>query len=259
MAKPLSHFVILVSILSTIVYLLERNLKSFYIFKTDHIHDLAKRGIAAHGNDTRAIVEYIVTELQEMYPDNVNLNQEWFFNNHGGAMGSMFNIHASRKPSHHIITSIAYIVSRYNRVFDHLRLSCWYRGTLGTAHGRRLLPHPDGRGVGIQGRCVRAGDLPSGLGTPLAPRRCQGIQDPRALLGARVCAGVDSAHDVLWLWRCCDEYTRDPDHVTYYGRYVTGDDEKFACGQILISARRKNVDQLTRWKEKGINCQFVTI
>ncbi|KAK6221542.1 C-8 sterol isomerase [Pestalotiopsis sp. IQ-011] len=95
MAKPLSYFAILVGILSAIVYLLDRNLESFYIFKTDHLHGLAKRGIAAHGNDTRAIVDYIVTELQEMYPDNVNLNQEWFFNNHGGAMGSMFIIHAS--------------------------------------------------------------------------------------------------------------------------------------------------------------------
>ncbi|KAI4594819.1 C-8 sterol isomerase [Pestalotiopsis sp. 9143b] len=104
MAKPLSYFAILVGIvsailvgiLSTIVYLLDRNLESFYIFKTDHLHDLARRGIAAHGNETRAIVDYIVTELQEMYPENINLDQEWFFNNHGGAMGSMFIIHASR-------------------------------------------------------------------------------------------------------------------------------------------------------------------
>lgn len=106
MTKPLSYFAILVGILSTIVYLLDRNLEFFYIFKTDHLHDLAKRGIAAHGNDTRAIVDYIVTELQELYPDNINLDQEWFFNNHGGAMGSMYIIHASQCPVQYITTNI---------------------------------------------------------------------------------------------------------------------------------------------------------
>ncbi|KAK8023937.1 C-8 sterol isomerase erg-1 [Apiospora rasikravindrae] len=95
MARPLTYIAILVAALSSIIYFLDRNLESFYIFQLDHLHDLAKRGIAAHGNDTRAIVDYITTELHEMHPANVNLKQEWFFNNHGGAMGSMFIIHAS--------------------------------------------------------------------------------------------------------------------------------------------------------------------
>lgn len=95
MTRLLTFLAILVGVLSPVVYLLERNLESFYIFKTDHLHDLAKRGIAAHGNDTRAIVDYIVAELHEMHPNNVNLDEEWFFNNHGGAMGSMYIIHAS--------------------------------------------------------------------------------------------------------------------------------------------------------------------
>ncbi|KAK6828359.1 ERG2 and sigma1 receptor like protein [Apiospora arundinis] len=95
MARILSWVAILVGVLSSIAYLVDRNLDSFYIFKTDHLHDLAKRGIAAHGNDTRAIVDYITAELHEMHPKNVNLKQEWFFNNHGGAMGSMYIIHAS--------------------------------------------------------------------------------------------------------------------------------------------------------------------
>lgn len=106
MTKPLRYFAVLVGVLSTIVYLLDRNLESFYIFKTDHLHDLSKRGIAAHGDDTRAIVDYIVTELQDMYPDNVNLDQEWFFNNHGGAMGSMYIIHASQCHVQYITTNI---------------------------------------------------------------------------------------------------------------------------------------------------------
>ncbi|KAK7972706.1 C-8 sterol isomerase [Apiospora saccharicola] len=95
MARPLAIIAILVAVLSSIFYVLDCNLESFYIFQLDHLHDLAKRGIAAHGNDTRSIVNYITSELNEMYPNNVNLKQEWFFNNHGGAMGSMFIIHAS--------------------------------------------------------------------------------------------------------------------------------------------------------------------
>ena len=96
MARALAIIAILVAALSSCIYMLDRNLESFYIFQLDHLHDLAKRGIAAHGNDTRSIVNYITSELNEMYPNHVNLKQEWFFNNHGGAMGSMFIIHASQ-------------------------------------------------------------------------------------------------------------------------------------------------------------------
>lgn len=95
MTRPLTYIAILIGVLSTILFLLERNLESFYIFKTDHLHDLAKRGISAYGNDTHAVVDYIVSELHEMHPTNINLDQEWIFNNHGGAMGSMYIIHAS--------------------------------------------------------------------------------------------------------------------------------------------------------------------
>ncbi|ORY71204.1 ERG2/sigma1 receptor-like protein [Pseudomassariella vexata] len=84
-----------VTLFSPVVYLLERNLEFFYIFDKDHLHDLAKRGIAAHGNDTRSIVHYITSELHERYPANVNLDEEFIFNNAGGAMGAMYIIHAS--------------------------------------------------------------------------------------------------------------------------------------------------------------------
>ncbi|KAI4867246.1 ERG2 and sigma1 receptor-like protein [Hypoxylon rubiginosum] len=90
---------ILIGVFTPIVYLMERNLESFYVFKTDELHDLAKRGIEAHGNDTAKIVEYIVAELRENHPSHVNpkwnVPDEWVFNNAGGAMGGMYIIHAS--------------------------------------------------------------------------------------------------------------------------------------------------------------------
>ncbi|KAI1342132.1 C-8 sterol isomerase [Xylariaceae sp. FL0016] len=90
---------IALGVLTPIYYLLERNLESFYIFQKEELHELAKRGIAQHGNDTRAITEYIVSELATTHSSAVNpawdVKEEWFFNNAGGAMGGMFVIHAS--------------------------------------------------------------------------------------------------------------------------------------------------------------------
>jgi C-8 sterol isomerase len=77
------------------VYFVEQNAERFYIFDTDHLHDLAKRGIAKHGDDTRGIVEYIVAELSERSPAHINVEEDWVFNNAGGAMGAMYIIHAS--------------------------------------------------------------------------------------------------------------------------------------------------------------------
>lgn len=87
---------ILVAILSAAVYVVEQNLQSFYVFDTEHLHDLSKRAIANHGNDTRAVVAQIVGELSEgPAAPYINLQEEWVFNNAGGAMGAMYIIHAS--------------------------------------------------------------------------------------------------------------------------------------------------------------------
>ncbi|KAM7223424.1 C-8 sterol isomerase [Rhypophila decipiens] len=93
----LKFLAILLGVFMPIYYVLEQNLEKFYIFETDHLHDLAKRGIAAHGNDTRAIVKYIVDELSDRTSTtkHINHDEEWVFNNAGGAMGAMYIIHAS--------------------------------------------------------------------------------------------------------------------------------------------------------------------
>ncbi|KAL2136386.1 hypothetical protein VTI74DRAFT_4030 [Chaetomium olivicolor] len=88
---------ILLGVLSPIVYLLEQNLERFYIFDLAQLKDVSARGIELHGNDTRAIVKHIVDELsgQASLKSYVNLDEEWVFNNAGGAMGAMYIIHAS--------------------------------------------------------------------------------------------------------------------------------------------------------------------
>lgn len=93
----LKFLALLLGVLTPAWYVLEQKLESFYIFEPAHLHDLSQRAIAAHGDDTRAVVRYIVDELSAQVgtKSHVNLDEEWVFNNAGGAMGGMYVIHAS--------------------------------------------------------------------------------------------------------------------------------------------------------------------
>ncbi|KAM4056166.1 ERG2 and sigma1 receptor like protein [Hirsutella rhossiliensis] len=95
MGRLLVVLALLTGLLSSVVYLAEQHLDKFYIFELDHLQDLAKRGIAQHGNNTKGVVQYIVSELKDKAPAHVNLEEDWVFNNAGGAMGAMYIIHAS--------------------------------------------------------------------------------------------------------------------------------------------------------------------
>ncbi|KAF2473929.1 C-8 sterol isomerase [Lindgomyces ingoldianus] len=86
---------IIIGIFSTLFYFLDSHLEKFYIFQTDQLHSLALEAIEAHGNDTSSVVKYIVEDLNAKLPIHVNLDEEWIFNNAGGAMGAMYIIHAS--------------------------------------------------------------------------------------------------------------------------------------------------------------------
>jgi C-8 sterol isomerase len=95
--KTLTTWAIVLAALSAVYLFLDAHLESFYIFETAHLHDVSKRAIAAHGNDTSSVVDYIVKELSEKIPAaHINLDEEWIFNNAGGAMGAMYIIHASK-------------------------------------------------------------------------------------------------------------------------------------------------------------------
>ena len=90
-------FVALSALLYGVWVFLEARLESFYVFEPTQLHNFAKSAIAQHGNDTRAIVTDIVANLQTTSAKPyVNLDQEWIFNNAGGAMGAMYVIHASK-------------------------------------------------------------------------------------------------------------------------------------------------------------------
>ncbi|KAH7008201.1 ERG2/sigma1 receptor-like protein [Ilyonectria destructans] len=95
LSRLLAILAVLTGLLASVFYVLEQNLDKFYIFELEHLDDVSKRALAEHGNNTRAVVQYITSELHEKHPAHINLHEEWVFNNAGGAMGAMYIIHAS--------------------------------------------------------------------------------------------------------------------------------------------------------------------
>ncbi|KAL4918272.1 ERG2/sigma1 receptor-like protein [Aspergillus aurantiobrunneus] len=94
--RALSIAIAVLALFTGVYKFLDARLEQFYIFDKDHLHDVSQRAIAAHGNDTRSIVQYIVSELDEKVgTTHLNMEEEWVFNNAGGAMGAMYIIHAS--------------------------------------------------------------------------------------------------------------------------------------------------------------------
>lgn len=96
-AKTWTIVAVVVAFLSALFYFLDQHLDWFYILSPPELHDLSLRAIAAHGNDTKEVVAFIANELSGKFPGGyINLDQEWIFNNAGGAMGAMYIIHASK-------------------------------------------------------------------------------------------------------------------------------------------------------------------
>ncbi|KAL0575902.1 C-8 sterol isomerase [Marasmius crinis-equi] len=71
----------------------------WYVFEPGFLHELAQDAIATSPDDLSGMITHIVKNLTETYPSSqiaINTNQEeWVFNNAGGAMGAMYIIHAS--------------------------------------------------------------------------------------------------------------------------------------------------------------------
>lgn len=96
MAALLGILALLTSMLAAGVYYVEQNLESFFIFDVQHLHEVTGRAVATHGADTRAVVSHIIEELEgKVSTAHLNLDEDWMFNNAGGAMGGMYIIHAS--------------------------------------------------------------------------------------------------------------------------------------------------------------------
>jgi C-8 sterol isomerase len=95
MARVLLFLGAIIGLLTSAMYVLESRLEDFYIFTPRELQQLSTDALTVHGNDTAAVVSYIVDNLSKNHGDHVNLDEEWIFNNAGGAMGAMYIIHAS--------------------------------------------------------------------------------------------------------------------------------------------------------------------
>ncbi|GAO48855.1 putative C-8 sterol isomerase [Saitoella complicata NRRL Y-17804] len=72
-------------------------LPTLYKFDPKVLQEVSQKAIAAHGNNTEALFEALVSGLREEYGELVAPldYSPWFFNNAGGAMGAMIILHAS--------------------------------------------------------------------------------------------------------------------------------------------------------------------
>jgi len=85
----------LLGVLTTLMYTLDSSLPKFYIFTPSELHALSLAALDLYGTNTTAVVSHIVSSLHATHGPAVNLDEEWIFNNAGGAMGAMYIIHAS--------------------------------------------------------------------------------------------------------------------------------------------------------------------
>lgn len=67
----------------------------FYVFDQHVLHKVAQRNIEKYQNDSHAMITNIAADLEREYPGHIQIKEEWVFNNAGGAMGSMWILHAS--------------------------------------------------------------------------------------------------------------------------------------------------------------------
>jgi C-8 sterol isomerase len=86
--------IILVALLAIFIGL-DQVKERFYIFDQNVLQQVAQCNIAKYENNTRLMMQGIAEDLNKEYPGHVNLKEEWVFNNAGGAMGSMWILHAS--------------------------------------------------------------------------------------------------------------------------------------------------------------------
>ena len=87
------------ALLSSIFYLLDSYIHTQYVFSPAKLQELSKLAIARHPNesDPTALLEDLTKLLIAEYGDAITpwTSEDWFFNNAGGAMGTMVILHAS--------------------------------------------------------------------------------------------------------------------------------------------------------------------
>lgn len=92
-AKFLTFGILLVAIFMGLDQIKDR----WYIFDQHKLQEVAQRNLAKYEgqDDARSLVRSIAADLEAEYPGHITLKEEWVFNTAGGAMGTMWILHAS--------------------------------------------------------------------------------------------------------------------------------------------------------------------
>ncbi|WFD36031.1 C-8 sterol isomerase [Malassezia cuniculi] len=92
----------IIAVIGTIIGYIDSRISQFYIFDHNKVAEISRNAVQLHGNNTEGVFDYILDELKKdpKIAPTLNANSyhdpsEWVFNNAGGAMGSMYIIHAS--------------------------------------------------------------------------------------------------------------------------------------------------------------------
>jgi C-8 sterol isomerase len=87
----------ILTLLGSVFIGLDQIKERWFIFDQNVLQQVAQRNIAKYSgsNDTHAMIANIAADLEKEYPGHISIEEEWVFNNAGGAMGSMWMLHAS--------------------------------------------------------------------------------------------------------------------------------------------------------------------
>jgi hypothetical protein len=86
----ISPLLLFLGLLVPVIYFLDQNLHAQYVFEPAKLQEISQSAIAAHGNNTGALLRQITADLKAEYGDAIHdwTKEDWFFNNAGGAMVS---------------------------------------------------------------------------------------------------------------------------------------------------------------------------
>lgn len=92
-----AKFLFFATLISAIFLGLDQIKDRFYIFDQNVLQQVAQRNIEKYkdAEDPRDLIRGVATDLDKEYPGHISLKEEWVFNTAGGAMGTMWILHAS--------------------------------------------------------------------------------------------------------------------------------------------------------------------
>jgi len=86
--------VFLVLSIAVFIGVIDRLKERFYVFDPNTLHRIANE-VIRRNLSTERTVKQLAIELEKLYPGHIDIDEEWMFNNAGGAMGAMTLLHCS--------------------------------------------------------------------------------------------------------------------------------------------------------------------